>query len=183
MTSEEPLTARVQAEAEHLAETYAGEKREQLPIYGYATTTSVFAAVFGTLLLRAAARGSLPKRIRAADILLLGIATHKLARIVSRDFATIPLRFAFTRYEKNVGAGEVKETARGSGLRRAVGDLLSCQFCTGPWIASTLTALLIARPRVARTVSSVLAMVTVSDFLHHVYAYMKVAPTRASSPA
>ena len=58
---------------------------------------------------------------------------------------------------------------------RALGTLLTCQFSAPPWTASTLTTALIPRPREARVVSSVFAVVTVSDFLHQLYAYARRA--------
>lgn len=45
----------------------------------------------------------------------------------------------------------------------------TCPFCTGPWVAAALTVGLVARPRATRMIAGVLAMVTISDFLHHLY--------------
>jgi hypothetical protein len=152
-----------------LVEGYLGDARQDLPIGGYAALAGAFVAIFGSLLALASARRALPRRIAVRDTVLLGVATHKLTRVVTRDWVTIPLRFPFTRYEASDGGGEVRESARGRGLRRAVGDLLTCAFCAGPWVASALTAALVARPRATRAVASVLAAVTVSDFLHQAY--------------
>lgn len=79
------------------------------------------------------------------------------------------MRAPFTHYEKSAGGGEVDESARGHGMRRAIGELATCPYCTGPWIAASLTALLVARRPLGRTVAGVLAMVTVSDWLHRLY--------------
>lgn len=54
-------------------------------------------------------------------------------------------------------------------MRRAVGDLMTCPYCSGPWIAGALMAGLLAAPRAARTVIRLFAMVAVSDFLHRAY--------------
>lgn len=149
---------------------YAGGKEEALPLGAYALILSVFIGGFGSLLVRAGRKHQLPERIGTRDILLLGVATHRLTRIITRERVTSTLRFPFTEYEGPGGAGEVKEHARGHGLQRALGTLLTCQFCAGPWVASTLTAGLIARPRETRAFASMLAMVTISDFLHQAYA-------------
>ncbi len=149
---------------------YARDAEREIPLAGYALLMGAFGAAFTPLLLRAAARGALPRRIPAGDMVLLGVATHKLTRILTRDWVTSPLRAPFTRYVKTEGAGEVTEEGRGRGLRRAVGDLVTCPFCSGPWVASTLTALWVARPRVARTVAGVLGVVAISDLLHQLYA-------------
>jgi hypothetical protein len=165
------------ASARSLKEAYAGDASDDLPIGGYAAMMSLFAASFSALVLTARRSGKLPERIDARDIALLGVATHKLTRIVSRERIAIPLRAPFTQYEGNDGAGLVKERPRGPGLRRAIGNLLVCQFCTGPWVASALGAGLLFAPRATRLFSSVFAMVTLSDFLHQAYA----AARRASA--
>ncbi|HVJ88466.1 MAG TPA: DUF1360 domain-containing protein, partial [Labilithrix sp.] len=76
------------------------------------------------------------------------------------------------------GAGEVRERPRGEGLRRALGSLLTCQFCAAPWITLVLTTALVVRPRPTRVVASGLAVVTVSDFLQQLYALAR-RPTEA----
>ena len=71
--------------------------------------------------------------------MLLGVATHKLSRLIATDTATSPLRAPFTRYEGGAGVNEVSETPRGEGPRRAFGELirvesLSGLACSGPCI-------------------------------------------------
>lgn len=149
---------------------YAGDAIEELPLGAYATMMLAFVGGFGSLLVRASKRGRLPKQLATRDVLLLGIATHRLSRIVTRERVTAALRFPFTHYEGTAGAGELRERPRGHGLKRAIGNLLTCQFCAAPWMAAGLTAALLAKPRETRVVASVLAMVTVSDFLHQAYA-------------
>lgn len=153
-----------------LAEAYAGQSGEDIPIGGYATTMAVFASSLASMLWLAHRARKLPERVAVRDIAVMGVATHRLARIVSRDRVAIPLRAPFTHYEGSAGAGMVKEAPRGPGLRRVVGSLLVCQFCVGPWVAAGLTAGLLFAPRATRVVSSLFAMVTVSDFLHQAYA-------------
>jgi hypothetical protein len=149
---------------------YAAPATEALPIRGYAAMLVGFVGSFAALALAARWTGRLPRRISVSDTLLLGVATHKLTRIVTRERVTIPLRVPFTRYRGRDGAGEVNEEPRGAELQRAVGSLVTCQYCAGPWIATGLTAGLLFAPRVTRLVSGLFAMVTVSDFLHQGYA-------------
>lgn len=150
---------------------YAGS--DTMPLGGYAALLAAWSALFGTLWALAIQRRRLPERPAAADVLLLGVATHKLTRILTKDWVTAPLRAPFVRYEESLGGGEVKETSRGHGLQRAVGDLLTCPFCTGPWVAGALMTTLVARPRAARTLAGTFAAVAVSDFLHQLYAAAK----------
>jgi len=149
---------------------YAGDAAEELPLGGYAVITGLFVGSFTAFAVAAEHARVLPERTRVGDILLLGAATHKLTRILTRDRVTMPVRAPFTRYEGSDGAGQVRETPRGQGLQKAIGSLLTCQYCAGPWIATALTAGLVFAPRVARLASSIFAMATVSDFLHQAYA-------------
>ena len=150
---------------------YAG--REEMPLGGYAAIMGAFVALFGPMLFVASRRGALPRSWRLRDIVLIGIASHKFSRILTRDTVTAPLRAPFTRFEKKIGAGEVEEKPRGRGLQRALGSLASCQYCSSVWTAASLTALHLARPRMARTVAAVLTMVTVSDWMHRAYAKLQ----------
>lgn len=131
---------------------------------------SFFVGSFASLIVAARRSRALPERLDVRDIALLGVATHKLTRIVSRDPIAIPLRAPFTEYQGTDGAGQVKEQPRGPGLRRAIGSLLLCQYCVGPWVASVLTAGLVFLPRTTRLFTGVFAMVAISDFLHQGYA-------------
>lgn len=141
----------------------------------YLTLMGFYTSVFGGLLALGAKKKVLPRRVSYADILLLGVATHRLSRIATRDKVAAPLRKPFTEYEGPAGAGEVNQRARGKGLQRAIGTLVTCEYCAGPWIASVLFAALVARPRETRLVASMLAATAVSDFLHQSYTFMRKA--------
>jgi len=156
--------------AREAIEAYAGDEADELPIGGYATMMAVYMGAFVGLV--AAARGAdvLPKRVPFRDIALLGVATHKLTRIVTRERVTIPLRVPFTHYEGRDGAGQVREEPRGHGVQQAIGSLLTCQYCAGPWVATALAAGLMFAPRATRLACGVLSVVAVSDFLHQAYA-------------
>jgi hypothetical protein len=62
-----------------------------------------------------------------------------------------------------------KESPRGTGLRRAVGQLLLCPVCIGFWVASAMTAGLVVAPRTTRFASGALAVAAVSDFLQRAH--------------
>jgi hypothetical protein len=138
------------------------------PLGGYAALLAAYAALFGIPLLSAKER-RLPAELDVRDLLLLGVATHKLTRIATRDWVTAPLRAPFTEFKENVGAGEVAEKSRGSGLQRALGDLLTCRWCFAPWVAATLMGGLALRPRATRVVMETFSAVALSDFLQFAY--------------
>lgn len=154
--------------AESVKESYGGG--DEMPIGGYLQLLAAWSIVAAGVAVAAKVSGrQVPERVAISDILLLGVATHKLTRIVTKDWVTSPLRAPFTEYQESKGSGEVAETSRGQGLQRAVGDLVTCEFCTGPWIAGALVSGLVFAPRATRLVSALFACVAVSDWLHQGY--------------
>jgi hypothetical protein len=152
-----------------LAEGYApGEDR---PLGGYAVLMGLYgvAVTAGAVALRRRGRPLPP--VGMADIALVGMATHKVARRMSKDSVTSPLRAPFTRYEGVSGPAELQEGVRGKGLRKAVGELVSCPFCLSQWVATGFTFGLVAAPRATRWTASVFASLAVADFLQFAYAW------------
>jgi Protein of unknown function (DUF1360) len=149
----------------------AGHSPDQMrPLGAYAALMGLFAglAAAGGAWLRGSGR-ELPERVEPADLALITVATHKAARIIAKDRVTSPVRAPFTRFEGDAGPSEVDEAARGTGLRRAVGELLICPYCLAPWVAAAFAAGLVAAPRATRLVASVLAVVFGSDMLQIAY--------------
>src|SRR5215203_2805180 len=153
------------------------KKGADMPLFSYGVLAGTFNLLFALFLLATRVTGkSLPQRIEARDIALLGMATHKLSLVGSQDAIASPLRAPFTELEEKESPKKVEEKPRGEGLRRSVGELLTCQFCLGVWVASFFTYGFVLLPRVSRLVAAVFAAVTVSDFLHQTYkALMKRA--------
>ena len=159
---------------QEIFEGYGGQDRE-LP--SYAALAGFFSLIFAVFLLVVKGMGrSLPERVEASDIALLGVATHKLSLLVAQDAVTSPLRAPFTERQEKESPKNVEEKPRGKGLRRSLGELITCQFCVGQWVASFFTYGLVLAPRVTRLVGAIFAIVTISDHLHQTYkALMKRA--------
>jgi uncharacterized protein DUF1360 len=144
---------------------------EDLPLGGYALLTTVFhGGVAAYALQQRRAGRSWPGRIGAGDLALLGAATYKLSRIITKDRVTSFLRSPFTRYSGEAGPAEVSEEPRGRGLRRAVGELLVCPYCMGQWVATALVAGYAREPEATRTVAGMFAVVAAADFLQQAWA-------------
>src|SRR5437588_12563356 len=118
-----------------------GEREEQRPppdaerpLASYALLGGTYAAAFGGVLV--AGRRRIPERFALGDLALLALGTHKLSRLITRDRVTRPLRAPFTEVDEEDPPVELSERATGTGLRRAVGELLSCPYCLDQWIAS-----------------------------------------------
>lgn len=146
---------------------WAGYSDDPKPLPSYVGTMTVFGAAFGLALWAASRRKKLPGRVDAGDIVLLGVATHKLTRLVSKDLVTTPIRAPFTRYQgEGEAPNEVDEKSRGEGARKVVGELISCPFCLGTWLGSAITFSFTFWPRATRLVASCLAVNTLSDYLN-----------------
>ncbi|HEX3737029.1 MAG TPA: DUF1360 domain-containing protein, partial [Solirubrobacterales bacterium] len=106
----------------------------QLP---YVVAMGSFNALFAGALVLARRHGrELPERPSPGDVLLIGVASHKLSRLITKDKVTSPLRAPFTELEGDGGPGELEERARGEGARRAIGELLICPYCIGLWVVA-----------------------------------------------
>ncbi len=105
----------------------AGYSRQPRPLAAYAGLTGLYNALFAGSLLAARRRDRpLPERIALGDIVLLGVATHKLSRLLTKDWVTSFYRAPFVEYQgAGTAPGEVSEKPRGEGLRRALGELVT----------------------------------------------------------
>ena len=151
------------ADAPGVPEPPLGGYVELLGIYGAAVTG--FAVWF-----RASGR-ELPERIGAGDVALMTVASHKLARTLTRDRILRPLRAPFTHLDHDAGPGEVSESVRAdtTGLRHAVGDLLVCPYCAGMWCSTAFVAGRLAFPRLTRAAASVFCCCFGSQVLQVAY--------------
>ena len=163
---------KVKAAARREAEAYkAGEER---PLGGYVATMGTYAASVAALVGAGALAGRrLPERVEPYDVVLLGVATHKLSRLVAKDTVTAPLRAPFTEFAGPQGQGELHEEVRGHGLRHTIGELLTCPFCLAQWMATGFAAGLVFAPRATRLVAATFSAVALSDALQNIYAYLQ----------
>src|SRR3954468_24186727 len=151
-------------------QTSRRDLRKDLPARDYAALVTLFNGVLATTLLaRKCSQEPLPERVQPQDIVLFAIATQKLSRVITKDKVTTALRAPFTEVEGKGGAGELEERPKGRGLQRAIGELLTCPFCLGTWIASGFIYGYIFSPRVTRTLASIFAVSGIADFLQQGY--------------
>jgi hypothetical protein len=144
------------------------------------TTLGVYAGTVATVTMLARARGASVPSISAWDTARMALATYKGARLLSKDKVTAPLRAPFTQRAGDGEANEVNDQPRGDGARETIGELMSCPFCIGQWLATALTVGLIFAPRGTRLVASTLAATAGADFLHHAYCAAQQLPGKLS---
>src|SRR4029077_18790908 len=167
-----------EADADFSIEKY-GERTEEKEecdeqlLAEYAALLAFYIASIAVLTGAAIEQKRLSNRFSLLDLALLGMATHKLSRMVAKDRITGVLRAPFVSYIRSAGAGEVEEEPRGPGFQRGIGHLISCPYCMAPWCATGLSFGLLFAPRVTRFFAGILVSVAASDFLHRAYLKMK----------
>ena len=171
MSTSTPLSKPLQGVENQLEAATAGYSDQRQPFSAYLTLMGIFGAfVSGLAGAMWFSKTRLPERPKPGEILLLGVAAHKLARLITKDLVTSPLRAPFVRFKAEAGEGEVEEESRrDGGLKEAVGDLLTCPCCIGVWIVTPLWFGMALAPRLTRFVAGILATVTTADFMHRAY--------------
>lgn len=154
---------------------FEGYDDGEQPLQSYTVLAGVFNLIFAAFLLLTKGTGRrLPERgLETRDIVLLGVATHKLSDLIANDAVTSFIRAPFTELQEKESSKSVDEKPRGTGLRHSIGELLTCKFCIGQWIASFFAYGLIFSPAVTRLVTSIFAVVTLADHLHQTYTALK----------
>ena len=144
--------------------------RERPPLAAYATFATVFHGAMAAAVAAATRSGrDLPQRVEPRDLALIGAASYQLSRLISKKKVTSFVRAPFTELEGRGGPAELEEHPRGSGLRRAMGELLVCPYCLGLWASGAFHAGLLFAPRTTRFSASVLTAMSISDFLQLAY--------------
>jgi uncharacterized protein DUF1360 len=123
----------------------------------------VINAVYGALaagLLYAMRERAAEDPIPVRELVPLSAATFALSKVIAREKVGTWVREPFVDQD-----GHPPEPT-GRGLRRAVGELVTCTRCVGAWSALGVVGLRVASPTTGRTVANVLAASAANDFLH-----------------
>lgn len=168
-----------------LREPATGRKSEAAEETMTRTLTRSRSASYGPLLVGYAAMGaaliagarrfgpSPVPRPSVSDAVIIGFGTFKLSRLVAKDKVLQPVRAPFVERVEEGEGSEVNSVPGGTGLRRAVGELLTCPFCLSIWIATLFVAAFAVRPRALRLVTSGLVAVAVADASQYVYSALR----------
>jgi hypothetical protein len=124
----------------------------------YAALSAGYGALLGALVLGARERPGERGDLRG-EIPALGLASFALSKLIAKEKVESWVREPFV--EETPQGGRPK----GTRLRYAVGELLTCTRCVGAWSSLGLVALRVTRPREARVVTAVLATSALNDFL------------------
>jgi hypothetical protein len=143
------------------------------PMAGYGVLMALYSAGTGMVALRLKGKKRKVERLSLMDLALLGLATEHLSRLITKDSITSPVRAPFTEFKEPAGEGEVNEEVVGTGLRHAIGELLTCPFCVAQWVATTLIAGTLAAPQITQAAVSVCAVARTSDYLQLSYGILR----------
>ena len=125
----------------------------------YAAISATYGTLLATLAWAARRRAEELDPIGPAELAPLGLAAFTVTKTIVHEKAESWLRQPFIHEDED------GRPPRGSGLRYAVGELLTCSRCMGTWSALGLVSLRLARPSAGRPVIAVLAAAGVNDFL------------------
>jgi hypothetical protein len=124
----------------------------------YLAINAVYGALIGTLLL--SARGQHARDpISGPELIPMSAATFALSKVIAREKIGSWMREPF------VDQSDGDRRPRGRGLRRAVGELVTCTRCVGAWSALGIVGLRLAAPDSGRIVTNVLAASAGNDWL------------------
>lgn len=131
----------------------------------YVALSGLFLTVFGLVASRQRKQGEAAE-IKPRDLVMLGFATYRLGHLISFDKVTEPLRLPFTETKMDDYGAAMTVEARGEGVQRAVGELISCPICSGTWAAAALVYGLHLFPGPARLFTTVLGAIGMGELLH-----------------
>ena len=137
------------------------------PHQAYAAIAGTFVAGLVGAGMLAKALGRDPAEQRSLNLLLLGLATFKGARTISRDEVTSFIRQPFV--EGDAHEGDEQPVATGD-LQQAIGELVTCSRCIGTWVAAGLATTQVLAPRSGRLVTWALAAAGLNDVLQAAFA-------------
>lgn len=115
--------------------------------------------------------------IDRAELLPLAAATFALSKLLVHEKVETWVRQPFV--EEGPDGGR----PRGSRLRYAVGELLTCTRCAGAWSALAIVSLRLHSPAAARTVTTVLTVSAGNDFIHSGFAWLSARANTEQSRA
>lgn len=142
----------------------------------YALLEAAFLTGMGAVVALARAReraGAAP--ISKAELPVMAIATFALADVLAKEKVSTWLREPFVEE----GQDHKPVQPEGTGMRRAIGELLTCTRCVGTWSALGLVGLRTASPAAGRTATAVLALTGTNDVMQSAFRLLGERTNRA----
>ena len=125
----------------------------------YAKLNATYAILFAVVLAAAQHRRESDDHIAVRELVPLSAATFALSKVIAREKIGTWVREPFVEQDEN------GRRPRGSRLRAAVGELVTCTRCVGAWSALGVVGLRVVEPRTGRILANVLAASAANDWL------------------
>ncbi len=109
-----------------------------------------------------------PEQIGMKDWGLLTLATFRMSRLLAYDKVMQTYRSPVVEVvPHDSGAGDTTQARpEATGIKRALGEMISCPICNGTWIAAGLVYGLCLVPNYTRTLMTVMSAVGAAEMLH-----------------
>src|SRR3954463_11158396 len=152
MASEQASYLRDAAESE--------QRRDDTPTTAsdYLAVNAVYGALAATVLFSTRKQYARDP-ISGRELLPISAATFALSKLIARE------KIASWMREPFVALDHGERGPRGRGLRRVVGELVTCTRCVGAWSALGIVGLRLSAPDSGRIVTNVLAASAANDWL------------------
>src|SRR5688500_7176352 len=124
----------------------------------YAALNAVFAALLAGVVVATRERTRETEPLTSRDLAVTGAAAFALSKVIARERIGSWVRDPFVDEERG-------RRPRGTRLRHAVGELVTCTRCVGAWSALGLVGLRLVSPPTGRVVNDVLAVSAMNDWL------------------
>jgi Protein of unknown function (DUF1360) len=139
-----------------MAGTSLGMDGEARPV-DYAALNAVWVSLAAALLVNTRKRQA-KDPITNRELIPLAAATFALSKAVARERIGTWVREPFV--EETEG-----QQPKGSPIRRAVGELVTCTRCIGTWSALGVVSLRVLHPDAGRTLNAILASSAANDWM------------------
>lgn len=126
----------------------------------------MLSAAFESLAVIAAYGEDLPVLHDPLILAMLGLAAFRGGRAISYNAIFEWLRLPFTEVVPDSSGAGMSVESKGSGIQRAVGELLCCPVCTGSWVALVLAGLLVWVYPFGLVMITVLAAAGIAEIIH-----------------
>lgn len=130
----------------------------------YTTLSGIFMALFAMFYKREQARDD-DVNLKPFDLGLLALATYRTSRMVAYDKIASAYREPFTETEPDKTGAGATTVPQGTGVRRALGELITCPVCNGTWIAALLVYGLRIAPRPTRIFLAIMGTAGANELL------------------
>jgi hypothetical protein len=156
------------------------ESPVERPYAGYATILAAFGGALAATAGVERMRGRDAPQRSTLDYVVLCAGSFKAARALSRERVGSVLRQPFVESDAGDVPEALNERPTGDGVRRALGELVTCTRCVGTWVAAGLLASQAVAPRFGRLLTWSLAAGAANDFLQAGFAAIRARETPAA---